>query len=170
MRTLSKNIEEITLLKYFSSSQPVPVIFSSLPFYGIPPHSSPHLFSADFSSQPINRQSRISRFLPLRATTFLRWFPLGFVTPDPVPLTSPAVLFFVRLPSSSSSSLLFGQPDTIVQSVFSSTRPLPRNRRPRRFKQHDRLFLSQEINRLREGVMGSTPGYHGMSTDGKAVK
>ena len=67
------------------------MIFSLL-FDGIPPHSSPHPFSADFSWQPINRQSRISRFLPLRATTFLRWFFLGFVTTDPVPLTSSVVL------------------------------------------------------------------------------
>ena len=66
--------------------------FSSLPFDGIPPHSSPYPFSADFSWQLINRQSRISRFLPLRATKFLRWFSLGFVTPDPVPLTSSVVL------------------------------------------------------------------------------
>ena len=39
--------------------------------------------------------------LPLKATTFLRWFSLGFVTPDSVPLTS-FVVFSLR-----SSSVAF---------------------------------------------------------------
>ena len=85
------------------------MIFSSLPFDGIPPHSSPHPLPADFSWQPINRDSRISRFLPLGATTFLWWFSLGFVTPDPVLLTSYAVL---RLRS-----------DSVVFAVVTPLRP-----------------------------------------------
>ena len=72
--------------------------FFSLPFDGIPQHSASHPLPADFSGQPINRQSRMSRFFPLEATTFLRWFSLVFVTPDPILLTSYAVL---RLRSSS---------------------------------------------------------------------
>ena len=81
------------------------MIFSSLPFHGIPPHAAADrchtLFSAIVSRYPIIQQSRISLFLPLKATTFLGWFSLGFVTPSSVPLTS-SVVFRLR-----SSSVVF---------------------------------------------------------------
>ena len=111
------------------------MIFPSLPFHGIPPHAPPHPFSADLSWQPIIRQSYISRFLPLKATTFLRWFP-GFVTPGPVLLTSAVVR---RLRSASFVfvvvSLLISGHYSPISLLFHSS-PSPANRRPQQYKPH----------------------------------
>ena len=85
------------------------MIFSSLPSHGIPPHSPPHPFSADFSWQPIIRQSRIPRFPSIESHHTFGGFP-GFVTPGPALLTS-AVVHCLR-----SASIVF-----VVVSPLRST-------------------------------------------------
>ena len=65
-------------------------------------------------------------------------FP-GFVTPSPVLLTSAAVHCLRSASIVFAVVFFFGirLPDTIVQSVFFSTYPIPTTGGPRRYKQHD---------------------------------
>ena len=71
------------------------MIFSSLPFHGIPPHAAADrchtLFFAIVSRYPIIQQSRISLISSIESHHIPSVVSPGFVTPDPVLLTSAVV-------------------------------------------------------------------------------